>query len=229
MKKSIARTSVMAILATLFLLLPQTGNSQVVVIEAIASATKKVIRAIDLKIQRLQNRTIDLQNAQKQIENALAKLKLDEISDWTRKQKELYQQYFDELWRVKTAIAYYQRITDIIQQQKRLIAEYRRAFHLLEQDKHFSPKELEHMQAVYAGIIEASLQSIDGLFIVIKSFSVQMSDAARLEIINNTADQLQQIDNDLSSFTNQNIQISQQRAKDASDLKRITQLYGLKR
>ena len=59
------------------------------VVEAIKAAIVKVIKAIDLKIQRLQNETIRLQNAQKAIENALTKTKLTEISDWVEKQRDL--------------------------------------------------------------------------------------------------------------------------------------------
>lgn len=63
------------------------------ILEIVKAVTKKVIKAIDLRIQRLQNKTIWLQNAQKQVENVLSKLKLDEISDWTQKQKDLYKGY----------------------------------------------------------------------------------------------------------------------------------------
>lgn len=206
---------------------PHPVRSQVVVIEAIATATKKVIRAVDLQIQRLQNRTIDLQNIQKQIENTLSKLRLQEIAEWTNQQKELYRQYFDELWRVKTAIVYYKRITEIVAMQKQLVDQYKRAYSLVRQDKHFSAKELEYISSVYTGIIEASLSSIEQIFLVIQSFSVQMSDAARLQIINQAADQIEQHISDLTTFTNQNILISQQRAKNLSDLTTIKQLYGL--
>ncbi len=64
----------------------------------------KVVKAIDLKVQRLQNETLVLQNVQKIIENKLYALKLAEISDWSLKQKELYRNYFDELKRVKPAV-----------------------------------------------------------------------------------------------------------------------------
>ena len=70
-------------------------------------AIKKVIKAVDLQIQRLQNKTIWLQNAQKTLENKMAKLKLEEISDWVEKQRKLYDDYFQELWKVKSALTYY--------------------------------------------------------------------------------------------------------------------------
>src|SRR5688572_10980502 len=49
------------------------------ILEVIKQGVVKVIRAVDLKIQRLQNETIWLQHAQKVMENTLSKLKLEEI------------------------------------------------------------------------------------------------------------------------------------------------------
>ena len=64
----------------------------------------KVVKAIDLKVQQLQNETLVLQNIQKILENKLHELKMAEITGWTYKQKALYEQYFDELNQVKAAI-----------------------------------------------------------------------------------------------------------------------------
>jgi transcriptional regulator len=59
----------------------QETEAQIPVLEIIRQGIKKVIIAVDLKIQRLQNKTIWLQNAQKTIENAMSKLRLDEIGN----------------------------------------------------------------------------------------------------------------------------------------------------
>ena len=80
----------------------QSNATPAAILEIIKAGVKKVIKAVDLKIQRLQNKTIWLQNAQKTLENTLSKLKLDEISDWTKRQKTLYKDYFDELAKVKS-------------------------------------------------------------------------------------------------------------------------------
>ena len=86
----------------------QHTEAQIPIYDIIKAAVKKVIKAVDLKIQRLQNKTIWLQNAQKTLENQMSKLKLKEIGDWANKQKELYAKYFDELSKVKNAIGTYQ-------------------------------------------------------------------------------------------------------------------------
>ncbi len=188
----------------------------------------KVIKAVDLKIQRLQNKTIWLQNAQKVVENTMSKVKLDEITDWLEKQRTLYKDYFDELWRVKSIISYYHSIKEISEKQIQLVEEYKRAWALLKQDKHFTPYELAYMGQVYTGILNESVKNIDQLFLVIESFSTQMTDAKRLEIINNAADWTETAYNDLKAFNQQNIMLGVQRAKDAREVEAVKQLYGLK-
>ncbi|MFV8342074.1 conjugal transfer protein TraI [Flavobacterium sp. XS2P39] len=197
------------------------------ILELIREAVKQVIIAIDLRIQRLQNRTIWLQNAQKKLENILSKLKLDEISEWTQKQKDLYKNYYDELMRVKSIITYYQRIRDITQKQVRLVKDYEKAWKLFRQDDHFSKEELGYMQKVYSGILNESIKNIDQIFLVLDSFTIQMSDAKRLEIINAAADRIDDNYNDLSLFNRQNILLSLQRAKTKNDVNAVKKFYGI--
>lgn len=204
-----------------------TKQSHAIVWVVVKAALKKVIKAIDLQVQRLQNKTIALQNAQKVLENKLSQLKLDEIGGWVKKQKDLYQNYYDELWKVKSAIAYYKRIRDIIEAQKDLVNEYKHAYELTRQDKNFSPEELDYIYSVYSGIINESIKNVDQILLVINSFSLQMSDAERLNFINHCADNLEKQISDLRAFTSQNISVSMQRAKDQQELQTIKSLYGL--
>lgn len=206
---------------------PATTVAAVPILGLIKDAVAKVIKAIDLRIQRLQNKTIWLQNAQKKLENVLSKVKLDEISNWTQKQKELYKGYYDELAKVKSIITYYQRIRDITQKQIRLVAEYERAWKLFQRDDHFKADELIYMQKVYSGILNESMNNIDQIFSVVDSFTLQMSDAKRLEIINTAADQIDVTYDDLSRFNRQNIQLSLQRAKSNNDVNAIKKFYGI--
>jgi hypothetical protein len=199
----------------------------VIPIELIKEAIKKVIKAIDLRIQKLQNKTIWLQNAQKKLENTLSKLKLKEISDWTQKQKDLYKNYYDELMKVKSIITYYQRIKDITQKQVRIVDEYERAWSLFQKDDHFNADELFYMQKVYSGILNESMKNIDQIFLILDSFTTQMSDAKRLEIINASADQIDINYDDLLQFNKQNIMLSLQRAKTQHDVNAVKKFYGI--
>lgn len=197
------------------------------ILEIVKAVTKKVIKAIDLRIQRLQNKTIWLQNAQKQVENVLSKLKLDEISDWTQKQKDLYKGYYEELAKVKSIITYYQRIKEITKKQTQLVQEYERAWNLFKQDSHFKDSEIQYMERVYTGILEESVKNIDQIFLILGSFATQMSDFKRLEIINNAADGIDANYDDLTMFNQQNILLSLQRAKTEADVNRVKQFYGI--
>lgn len=202
-------------------------KAQIPIAEIIKAAVIKVIKAVDLKIQRLQNKTIWLQNAQKTLENTMSKLKLDEITDWVEKQKQLYKDYYEELQKVKAIISYYKRIKEITEKQVRLVEEYKRAWGLFKQDKHFSAEELSYMSRVYSGILDESVKNLSQIFVVINSFQTQMSDAKRLEIINAAADRIDANYDDLKTFNQQGIVISLQRAKSQNDVDVVKKLYGI--
>jgi hypothetical protein len=206
----------------------QPLHAQIPIIEIIKAGVKKVIMAVDLQVQRLQNKTIWLQNAQKELENVLSKTKLTEITDWTQKQKDLYGNYFNELWQVKDAIVYYHRIKEITETQVKIIKAYESAYDLLKQDNHFTADEIEYMGRVYTGIIDASLKNIDRLVLVINSFNTQMTDESRLEIINEASVGIDENYNDLKSFNSENMMLSLQRSKDLNEINVVKQLYGLK-
>lgn len=207
----------------------QETKAQIPIAEIIKAAVTKVIKAVDLKIQRLQNKTIWLQNAQKTLENEMSQLKLDEIKDWVEKQRKLYDDYFQELWKVKAALAYYQRVKDIIQRQVQMVNEYKAAWALFRQDKNFTTEELDFMYNIYTGMLDESLKNIDQLFLVANAFATQMSDAKRLEIINTVSDNMEHQFMDLKQFNNQNKMISLQRASEKGEIEYVKRLYGLTR
>ena len=206
---------------------PKETHAQAAIAEIIKEGVKKVIKAVDLKIQRLQTQTIWLHNAQKVLENKLSKLKLDQISSWMQKQHDLYDKYYKELWQVKDDIATYKRVKQVITEQLQMVKSYQQAYGLLKQDQHFSPEELGYMLKVYSGMINASLQNLDQVYLVITSLKTQMSDEQRLEIIDKAAEAIEENYSDLKNFNDQNILLSLQRAKDENDYKSIEQLYGL--
>jgi hypothetical protein len=188
----------------------------------------RVIRAIDLKVQRMQNETIWLQNAQKVLENELSKLRLSEIAGWSGQQKKLYSQYYSELGQIKSYISYYQRIKNLTVKQAALISEYQSAWSLLHNDQHFSALELNHMQQVYTGILDASAKNLDQIMLVINPGKTQMSDEQRLELINKAGDQLDGNYRDLKQFNSQNEMLSLERGKDANEVATLKNYYGIR-
>lgn len=202
-------------------------QAQTPIAEIIKAAIKKVIVAVDLKIQRLQNKTIWLQNAQKTLENTMSKLKLSEIKEWTEKQKKLYGDYFEELWKVKSALATYHRVKDIIENQVAMVKEYKAAWALFRRDPNFSSDELDYMLMIYTGMMEESVKSLDQLFLVVNAFATQMSDAKRMEIINDASAAIEQQFMDLKEFNDQNKMLSIQRASAKGEIEYVRRLYGL--
>ena len=226
------KNEIMKKLCMLFLLctglsLAPVNRSDAQVVIIIKTVIKKILVAIDLQVQRLQTQTIGLQNIQKAIENEMSQLKLTDIAGWVQKQKDLYANYYLELWKIKSAIQYYERIKQIIAEQVALVNSYKQAYALLKQDSHFTTSETDYMYSVYSGILDQSIKSLDQVALVINAFTTQMTDAQRLKIIDAAANRIDLNYSDLKEFTNQSVQLSLQRSKDENDLNTVKQLYGL--
>ena len=227
---SLRKTFFITLIGMVCLTATPVSNTQAAVIpiaQIIKEAIKRVIKAVDLMIQRLQTKTIWLQNAQKVLENKLSQLKLKEIAEWTEKQRQLYKKYYDELWQVRKTLATYHRIAIIVQRQKQIVDQYKFTWEVINKDKHFTKSEIDYMYVVYGGILNQSVYNLDEVLLVINSYKTQMSDAKRLEIINKAGDSIEQNYRDLQQFNNQNIQLSLNRAKDESEIVAIKKLYGV--
>ncbi|MDR2275368.1 MAG: conjugal transfer protein TraI [Sphingobacterium sp.] len=207
--------------------IPTGATAQVAVLEVIKAGIKRVIKAVDLKVQRMQNRTVWLQNAQKTLENQLSKLRLGDIADWTEKQRKLYEDYYQELWKVKSAITYIKRIKELSQEQGQLVKEYQWAWERFSKDLNFTPDELENMTSVYSGLLEESIKNIDEILMVVHSFDTQMSDGERLEIIERARDKIHENLSSLRKFNASNIQLSMQRAKDMNEIQNLKKIYEI--
>jgi hypothetical protein len=209
-------------------IIPVRSHAQDPITEVIKAAVIKAIKAVDLQIQRLQNATIWLQNAQKTVENTMSKLKLDEIRDWVQKQKDLYDNYFDELWRVKDALVTYHKVKEIIQMQAQIVTDYKTAYALFKQDKNFSREDIERMHLMYSAILESSLKNIEQLALVINPFATQMTDFQRKEVIDRVYENIAKNKTDLAQYNEQNKFVSLQRAAQKGEIEIVKRLYGLK-
>ncbi|WP_153800882.1 conjugal transfer protein TraI [Foetidibacter luteolus] len=194
---------------------------------SVAGLGTRIVKAIDLKIQRLQNQQIWLQNAQKIIENNMSQLHLKEIGGWVQKQRDMYQAFYDELWQVKSIITHYHRVREIASKQAALIKAYQRFWDMFKQDNHFTYGEIDYMAKVYKGIIDQTLQNADQLLLIVNSFTTQMTDAARITIIDRVAAEVQENYDDLTAFNTQNALLSLQRSGDEEEIMMIRKMYGL--
>lgn len=217
----------LAAVAFIAVLIFPSQNAHAGIFGLIKAILTKAIKAADLKVQQMQNKTLELQNAQKKLENRMVKDQLGQISDWTRKQKEQYQRYFDELKKVKAVIRDYQRVRDILQMQYRITSEYARVWQIVQQDKNFSAQELKYMQSVYTGILNQTLQNVKQLRTITSSYTTEMSDAKRMEIVNAIGEEVQRNYDDLRRFNNEAMVLSLSRTKSKQDNQHVRDMYGI--
>ncbi|HLY70614.1 MAG TPA: hypothetical protein VKR53_12855 [Puia sp.] len=203
------------------------AHAQIDIAAIIRAGVDRVIKAADLKIQREQTETIWLQNAEKELENEMTRLKLDQITSWVEAQEELYQEYYDELWQVKEIIADYHKATGIIRLQEKIWSEYQAAYASFKQDKNFTPAEISYMGDVYAGILNESIKNVDQLLLATTAMVTQMTDGERLDIISDASRNMQKNYDDLKRFTSEQVQLSLQRAQEHNDIGTVKKLYGL--
>jgi len=209
-------------------LAPGGAHAQVLdIISIINAAVKKAIVATDLEVERLQTRTIVVQNAETAAENSMDAEELTDIAGWVRQQKNLFAEYYQELWQVKNALSTYEQVKAMIFKQAQIISGSKQAYGILGQDKHFSAAEVSHMNAVLSGIVSQSMQNIRSLTMVVTALVTRMNDAGRLRIIDATGADIDRNYRDLAQFSQESYLLSMQRAKDENDVMVTKTLYGI--
>jgi len=193
----------------------------------ISEGIKTVIRAVDLSIQRAQTQTIVLQEAQKEVENVMSALELDDIRDWVEQQKDLYGEYFQELGQVKAVIADYHRVKEAISRQEAIVTAYQQGLARFRRDENFNAAELGQIEAFFAGVLAASERNVEQLGKAVGVLVFQMTDQQRLALVDEASAGLDRNYRDLVRFAEQTELLSLQRAKDLDDYSFLLKLYGL--
>jgi conjugation system TraG family ATPase len=215
------------LLVVLLVLVAPALHAQIPVLDLINLAAKKVVVAVDLKIQELQTQTIQLQAAEKEVENSMESTELGDIIGWVQGQEQLFAEYYRELWQVKAAISGYQRLAQLIDEDARIVQQYHQMMGVLQQDGHFTPGEVAVMTSTLTSILNQTAANFSQLQLVVNAFVTQMPDAGRLQIIDQTAGQVDRNYAALQAFYQQNLLLSLQRAKDQNDIAVTKTLYGL--
>jgi len=204
-----------------------TTPPQISITELIKTAVRRAIKAVDLKIQRLQNKTIWLQNACKLLENEMTALKLNEITKTSHFYNTLYEEYFAELKSAKHMTTQYHKIREITRIQSLVVSDYQKTWWLLRKDPHFTAEEIKQMSFNYDSILENSLQNTDLIVHIISSFSTSMTDGQRLKLISYVEAKVQKNYKILRHYNFHNGLISLQRANTAAERNHIKTLYEL--
>ena len=203
------------------------ARAQIPILDIIQAAIKKVIVATDLEIERMQTETIEAQNTEKAVENDMAQSELTDITGWVQKQRDLFVEFYQELWTVKTVLATYEEVRDMVEKQARIVAGYKQVYAVLSNDPHFSAMELSAMYKILSGIGSQSAQNIEHLTSVVTSLVTEMGDGPRLAIIDETGKDIDRNYADLARFSQGAFLLSAQRAQSAGDLASTKALYGI--
>ena len=222
------RRLVLAVLLLACLMPGGSVDAQVLdIISIINAAVKKVIVAADLEIEQMQTETIGLQSAEKQVENTMDLDELNDIAGWVQDQKALFEEYYNELWQVKNALATYERVKEMMEKQGQIIVGAQQAYANISKDKHFSAAEVGQLSAVVSGVVSQSATNIKNLALVVTALVTQMNDAGRLGLIDQTGSDIDRNYRDLAQFSQETYLVSLQRAQDANDVAVTKALYGV--
>ena len=215
------------ILSAGLFLLTAGSQAQIPILDLVSEAAEKVVMAIDLKVQQLENENLEFQQAQKELENQLIGSELTDIAGWLEDQKDLYAGYYNELWQVKTVISGFERVAQMIQKEEQLVAQVKQLNGTMGQDKHFTTSELTVMGNQLSNIVKATEQDIGQLELAIKSLLTQMDDADRLQIIDEAGDGVDRHYAAVQDLSQQSAILSLNRAHDTNDVTTTMLLYGL--
>lgn len=183
-------------------------------IDPVSLVIAKVIKAIDLQVQKLQNQTIWLQQAQQVAEHELSKLKLSEIADWQRKQQQLYAGYFQELQTVRSAVKALPQVKQILSLQSELVVTYHRI------------AKVNVSRSAADALLDLSRDVVSSLQEVTSGNGLVMKDADRVKMISSLRDAMQDcLDNmrELEKQTNRLASSKQQMQADMKSLQRLKQ------
>lgn len=209
-----------------FLSLPMCAAAQDPITLIIKAAIKKAVLAADLRIQRLQNKTITLQNAQKRTETVMSREKLEAINDWVAEQKSLYEGYYNELLQVRSIVRDYEGVKKIVQMGGNLLKEYQNGVKEVSRSSLLSPAEKGQMARVYKGMLDKSLELVNTLSQLLEPGVLEMSDRQRLHAIASIEEEIQETIDDLRGFGAENGVLLRQRAAEIGSIRGLKKAYN---
>jgi hypothetical protein len=201
-------------LITVLLFVVGVGSANAQSIDPVSLVIAKVIKALDLKVQKLQNEIIWLQQAQSAAENELSRVKLSEIRGWQQQFTDLYANYFDELRKVKGVVAGLGSVKKIVDMQRQVVFEYGR----------MAMEPL--MKTQYDAMLNTSMDILQTLYGVLSS-QYSMKDAERICMITTLKDAMGHCLSTVQLLNRQQVEAASARARLQADLQFVKKLNGI--
>lgn len=201
--------------------------SPIAIIYIIKAVIKKVLQAMDLVFQRLQQVQLKIQAGVEAVKNVMAKARLEEIGALVKEKKEIFDKYYEELWTVKNKLDQIKAVKDAIVAQGELADNFVKIFDKFSGDSNFNDRELQIIYGVYEGMLEQSIAVISDLSLLIKDFEFKMQDGNRLALIQEKLGVINGVTADFNGFTKQVVTMSLSRVKEASQINEMKAYYGI--
>lgn len=179
-------------------------------IDPVSLIIAKAVKAIDLKIQRLQNETLVLQRAQQMAEQELAKVKLHEIRNWQQQLSTLYAGYFAELKQVKPVISSGVMVKSMLALEQQVLSEYRKFSSIVAHRAVFNDS-----------------QELRRTLAVVLSNQLSMKDADRLQMLYTLKGSMSRCLERMQALNQQQLVLDEQRARMKKGIHDVKRLHGI--
>jgi hypothetical protein len=180
---------------------------------------------LDLDIQKLAGLKTILQDMYKDYE-AINK-GYTAIRDISEGNFNLHSNFLNGLLLVSPVIRGCPRIIDVVNAEFSIVSEYKAALSRFRADKHFTMQELDDIGSIYASLLQKSLQSVDELAMVITDGQLRMTDAQRLQAIDQVYSAIMQQLSRLRQFNSRTALLAIQRLKESNDAETLKTIYGI--
>lgn len=194
----------------LLLVLMASVGIQAQSIDPVSLLLAKAIKAVDLKVQRMQNETLVLQRSQQLAEHELTKVKLNEIRNWQKQLSDLYAGYYAELKQVKPVVSSGVLVKTILSFEEQVQIEYRR----------FAGK------AEHAVVFKHS-KEIRGMLADVLSSQLSMNDADRLKMLYTLKEAMSRCLERILELNKQQLALVEQREMMKRNLNDVKRLHGI--
>ena len=152
------------------------------IIQILKTAADQILKAINIALQRLQNKEIDETNKAKIIEAGIHARWLKDIVTAGNKMRELYDNYYQELRTVKEVIVLIGELRDLVQQEADILKAYRGILEVIGSGV-FRLDEQESIASLAQDLFNGAKANVEDVRHLITGFGATMQDADRVTII----------------------------------------------
>lgn len=152
------------------------------IIQILKTAADQILKAINIALQRLQNKEIDETNKAKIIEAGIHARWLKDIVTAGHKMGELYHQYYAELRSVKEVIVLIGELRDLVQQEANILRAYRGILEVIGSGV-FRLDEQEYIASLAQDLFQGAQAHVEDVRNLISGFGATMQDADRVTIL----------------------------------------------